>query len=590
MSFPLRGGVAVISGAASGIGAALAQALAQRGCDVALVDVNASGLAEVARRASERGVVASEHPLDVAQPEAVAALPKAVLARHGRVSVLINNAGVALSGRFDEVSLEDLEWLFAINFWGVVRMTRAFLPLLRREPIAQVVNISSLFGIIAPPGQVAYAASKFAVRGFSEALRHELAQSSLGLTVVHPGGVATSIAKNARRGSGVSEADSEQGKADFSKLLRLSPEAAAARIILGIERREPRVLIGGDARRADLVQRLFPARYWALIQRSLAPQVEKEPQRASWQAHLAALLVRWQIKRRLADMDDIGRVKAVFESGRFPLPPDVRFRPERLGAVDGERVDVDDAPRPTLLYLHGGGFVACSARTHRPITAAFAKRGFRVFAPDYRLAPANPFPAAVEDVLSAWQALRNKASGRLVVAGDSAGGNLALALMLKLRDAGAGLPAAAALFSPATDLAGTGASISTNSRRDAMFRGPALQHLTNAYLAGADPRDPLASPLYADLKGLPPLLIHVGEREVLRDDSTRLAARAGAAGVHVDLEVWPVVPHVWQFAHRLVPEARRSLAMASEFLLRPLAEPAREAEMTLVPAENATLA
>ncbi len=220
----------------------------------------------------------------------------------------------------------------------------------------------------------------------------------------------------------------------------------------------------------------------------------------------------------------------------------------------------------TLLYLHGGGFIACSPRTHRPITGWFARHGFRVFAPDYRLAPEHPFPAAVEDAVAAWRALRAATPGRIVVAGDSAGGNLSLALMLALRNEGAVLPDAAALFSPATDMAGTGGSMHSNSGRDAMFRGDALQHLAAAYLGGADPRTPLASPLYGDLAGLPPLLIHVGEREVLRDDSTRLAERARAAGVLVDLQVWPVVPHVWQLAHATVPEARRSLAAAAAFL------------------------
>ena len=130
----------------------------------------------------------------------------------------------------------------------------------------------------------------------------------------------------------------------------------------------------------------------------------------------------------------------------------------------------------------------------------------------------------------------------------------------------AALPGAAALFSPATDLAGTGRSLRSNSRRDAMFRGDVLHHVAAAYLNGADPRTPLASPLYGDLAGLPPMLIHVGEREILRDDSTRLAERAREAGVMIELEVWPVVPHVWQFAHAMVPEARRSLTAAAAFL------------------------
>ncbi len=293
---------------------------------------------------------------------------------------------------------------------------------------------------------------------------------------------------------------------------------------------------------------------------------------ASLQAYLAAFMVRRQMRRSLGGMEDIGRVRALFEGARLPAPRGVRYHPESLGGIPGEWVESDSPARnaglTTLLYIHGGGFVACSPRTHRPITGWFATRGFRVFAPDYRLAPEHPFPAAVEDVVAAWRGLQASVPGRAVVAGDSAGGTLALALMLALRDEGAPLPGGAALFSPGTDLAGTGNSVRINSRRDAMFRGDGLRHLAAAYLGGADPRTPLASPLYADFAGLPPLLIHVGEREILRDDSTRLAERARAAGVSVDLRVWPVVPHVWQFAHATVPEARRSLAAAATFLHR----------------------
>lgn len=265
---PLQDGVAVVTGAASGIGAALAEALAARGCALALADVEATGLRDVAARARRAGVTVSEHCLDVADNDAVAALPDAVLAEHGRVSVLVNNAGVALGGRFEQVSAEDFDWLVSINFGGVVRLTRAFLPLLRREPAAQLVNLSSVFGIIAPPGQTAYAASKFAVRGFSEALRHELDGSSVGVTVVHPGGVRTAIAANARR-TGLSNAETEAQAKTWARFLRLDPRDAAGRIVRGIERREKRVLVGRDAERIALVQRLFPVEYWRVLQRGM---------------------------------------------------------------------------------------------------------------------------------------------------------------------------------------------------------------------------------------------------------------------------------------------------------------------------------
>jgi len=262
----LRGGVAVVTGAAGGIGAALAGVLAARGCGLALADVNAAGLRDVAAQARSQGVSVSEHRLDVADNDAVAAFPDAVLAEHGRVSVLVNNAGVALGGSFEQVSPADFDWLLSINFGGVVRMTRAFLPLLRREPAAQLVNLSSIFGIIAPPGQTAYAASKFAVRGFSEALRHELEGSSVGVTVVHPGGVRTAIATSARR-TGLSNAETQAQMEIWAKFLRLDPQDAAERIVRGIERREKRVLVGRDAQRAALIQRLFPVDYWRVLQR-----------------------------------------------------------------------------------------------------------------------------------------------------------------------------------------------------------------------------------------------------------------------------------------------------------------------------------
>ncbi len=264
--FPLQGGTAVLTGAASGIGAALAADLAARGCNLALADVNAAGLQAVAARARAAGVAVSEHVVDVADQAAVAALPAAVLAQHREVTLLINNAGVALGGTFEQVPPADFEWLFGINFWGVVSMTRAFLPLLRRAETAHLVNVSSIFGIVAPPGQVAYAASKFAVRGFSEALRHELAGSNVGVTTVHPGGVRTSVDASARR-SGLSDAEAAQQRQISARLLQLSPEAAAAEIVRGIRTRNKRVLVGRDARQIALVQRLFPVGYWPPLNR-----------------------------------------------------------------------------------------------------------------------------------------------------------------------------------------------------------------------------------------------------------------------------------------------------------------------------------
>ena len=308
---------------------------------------------------------------------------------------------------------------------------------------------------------------------------------------------------------------------------------------------------------------------------------------ASVRAHLTAFVMRRRIKPALGDMRDLAQVRKVF-SKPLPRPRGAVWRDAVLGGVPGEWVEASPAQPvvTTLLYLHGGGFVGCSPATHRPITAALARQGVRVFVPDYRLAPEHPFPAALDDVRAVWAALRPlvEADGhRLVVAGDSAGGNLALALMLALRDAGQALPAAAALFSPATDLTGGSDSLTAHRERDAMFDGPALQQLADAYLAGGDASQPLASPLLADLHGLPPLLLHVGNDEVLRDDALRLAVKARAAGVTVALQVWPVVPHVWQLLSWL-PEARQSLRLAAS-PLRASAEyaPTRSSSVTPAP-------
>ena len=294
---------------------------------------------------------------------------------------------------------------------------------------------------------------------------------------------------------------------------------------------------------------------------------------ASWQARVARFLVRKRVRPALGDLSDIARVRRTF-ARPLPAARGVRYTPAVLGGVAGEWVDAESAgsaPRPTLMYIHGGGFVGGSPLTHRPITAALALRGLRVFAPDYRLAPEHPFPAPLDDVVVAWRALRalhdTDAPGqRLTVAGDSAGGNLALALMLSLRAAGERLPDAAALFSPGTDITGASPSVAGNTGRDPMFDGPSLEHLVRAYLGpGDDPANPLISPLLADLTGLPPLLVHVSSEEVLRDDGLRLAEKARAAGVSVEAVVWPVVPNGWQLLG-WVPEARRSLERAAAFL------------------------
>jgi short-subunit dehydrogenase len=269
--FQFEGSAAAITGAASGIGRALALELAGRGCDLALADLDSAGLESVAKEitAAHRRRV-TIRTVDVADPRQIQDFAAAAIADYPTLNLLFNNAGVALLGQFDEFDQTQMAWLMDINFWGVVRGTRAFLKHLQSRPQAHIVNISSIFGIIAPAGQSAYAASKFAVRGFSEALRHELAvnKSTVRLSVVHPGGVKTNIARKAKTGTQLRESISMSEVGDrFERLARTTPTAAAQRIIRGIERNEPRILIGGDAKLLDIIQRLRPATYWALMAR-----------------------------------------------------------------------------------------------------------------------------------------------------------------------------------------------------------------------------------------------------------------------------------------------------------------------------------
>ena len=273
----LSGGVAAITGAGSGIGAALAQDLARRGLHLALSDRNVGALEAVAALARASGVKVTTSVFDVTDRAACDAWPLDVLAAHGRVTVLVNNAGVALAGTFQQVSAADFDWLMDINFHAPVRLTRAFLPLLAREPAAQLVNMSSIFGIIAPPQQTAYCAAKFALRGFSQSLRHELLSegSTVGVTVVHPGGVDTAIASSARRPVDAKPQDVEMLQKAWKALPKLAPEEAARVIGDAIARRAPRVLVGPDAKRAAVVERLSPVAYWKFIGPALARAIAK---------------------------------------------------------------------------------------------------------------------------------------------------------------------------------------------------------------------------------------------------------------------------------------------------------------------------
>src|SRR5467141_3458619 len=264
MSF-LSDGVAVVTGAGSGIGRALAQQRAAAGSALALADIDEAGLLETAQSLEKKSALVTTHVLDVADEEAVRSFAEDVSKRHKRVTLLINNAGVAMEGTFEEISLDEFRWLMNINFWGTVYGVKYFLPLLRREKRAHIVNLSSVFGLIAPPGQPAYSASKFAVRGFTECLRHELEGTPVRVSCVHPGGIRTAIARRARIGAGVTRTGREEDVPRFEKLFRTSPEEAASRILRGVERSEPRILIGSDAYQIDILQRLRPGTYWKTL-------------------------------------------------------------------------------------------------------------------------------------------------------------------------------------------------------------------------------------------------------------------------------------------------------------------------------------
>ena len=268
--YRFEGGTAVVTGAASGIGAALATALAARGSNLVLLDRDAERLDQVAAdvRAAHPALAVATYVADLSDDATADRIALQLAAEHPETTLLVNNAGVALGGRLDQVTLEEFDWVMAVNFRSVVRLTHAFLPVLKAHPGAHLVNVSSVFGIMAPAGQAAYSASKFAVRGFSEAVRHELAENGVGVTVVHPGGIKTRIAESARTGSGVSKAEWEQGRKQFAKLLSIPPETAAAQILEAVEKRRPRLLIGWSAKVPDVLVRLMPGSYWKLVARS----------------------------------------------------------------------------------------------------------------------------------------------------------------------------------------------------------------------------------------------------------------------------------------------------------------------------------
>ena len=262
----LDGKVAVITGAGSGIGRALAEQLAKEGCALALADINQENLESLAAELRLAKVDVSCHVLDVANRAAVYAFADEVLAHHGSAQIIINNAGVAVSQTVADLCYDDFEWLMGINFWGVVHGTKAFLPHLLKNNDGHIINVSSIFGIIGVPTQSAYNATKFAVRGFTEALRQEVQCTQVKVSCVHPGGIKTNIAKSARFYRDMSgNQDAARSAANFDKIARTTPAEAARVIIDGIKRNNPRILIGADARLLDRLQRLMPVSYSRIL-------------------------------------------------------------------------------------------------------------------------------------------------------------------------------------------------------------------------------------------------------------------------------------------------------------------------------------
>lgn len=264
----LENKVVMLTGAASGIGRALAIELSALNCELALIDRDEFGLNETLSLLSDNAQKTTSHICDLSVASEVKSLSQHVLSEHERIDILINNAGVAIGGSFEQVSEVDFDWLMRINFDAPVSLIRSLLPTMRQNgKQAKIVNISSLYGLISPPGQTAYCASKFALRGVSNALRHELKDGNVSLLVVHPGGIATSIAKNAKAPANVTRTEIERQRKLMNSLLRMPPTKAATQIINAIKNDRARLLIGFDAKFVSIIERLMPVNYWPIIEK-----------------------------------------------------------------------------------------------------------------------------------------------------------------------------------------------------------------------------------------------------------------------------------------------------------------------------------
>lgn len=298
--------------------------------------------------------------------------------------------------------------------------------------------------------------------------------------------------------------------------------------------------------------------------------------RISLRAKLTRLAFRALMKRSGSALS-IEQIRDRFERMQRLVPPPPRgttTRPVDAGGVPGDVVTTRASlPGRHLLYLHGGAYAVGAPRLYRHFTWRIADAArARVLVLDYRLAPEHPFPAALDDAVGAWRWLLDHGADprQMAVAGDSAGGGLALALMLKLRDDGLPLPAAAVAMSPWTDLALTAPSFRSNAAADPMLVADDVPRFAAGYLGGADARNPYASPLYGNPRGLPPTLLQAGSDEILRDDAVRMAEAMSAAGCDIELQVWRKMPHTWQLLASVLPEARAALAEIARFLARRL--------------------
>lgn len=293
----------------------------------------------------------------------------------------------------------------------------------------------------------------------------------------------------------------------------------------------------------------------------------------SAQARLLRVVMRYGVKTRIHVSPDIARIRRSVE-GLARVAPDQPFGTVRkplviAGLAAEAHAPRGPAPARRILYLHGGGFVSGSPRTHRGLAGRLARGvGAVTIVPDYRLAPEHPFPAAIEDAARVYRALIEGGAdpSRLAIVGDSAGGNLAFATLLKLKGEGAPMPAAVVGMSPFVDFTASGDSFRLNNAHDPLLDARGFPSVVEAYAPGVDAKDPLLSPLFGDLAGLPPTLIQCGSDEILRDDAVRMTAALRSAGVRCDLEVWPRMPHVWQAFASFLPEGRRAIGRINMFL------------------------